>query len=189
MKLSQNKRGVLCALKKGYSIDAEGNVFYKDRKVKLRISSYGYYTFGIRFAETGLPITIRVHQMQAFVKYGEKFLLDNICVRHKNSIPTDNSYDNILIGTHQENMLDKPKKVRVRAATQASSVNRILSDEQMVGFRSDRLSGMSYGQLMKKYNISSKGTISFMVQKSSYFNPIPSSSTEEITPPVDLLIP
>lgn len=83
---------------------------------------------------------------------------EGIVVRHFNGNPLDNSEDNILIGTQSENMQDIPKEKRVLNAS-----NPIYNHEDIL---SDRYSGMTYKEIMLKYNIKSKGTISFIVNKS-----------------------
>ncbi len=98
-----------------------------------------------------------------------KIFKKGIQVRHFNGNELDNSHDNILIGTASMNSMDRPEEKRISMAINASYKNRILTDEQVKELIKDRSEGMSYGKLMTKYNISSKGTISYMIQKSSYF--------------------
>ncbi len=161
------------ASKKGYTVDGNGEVYFKGRKRSLIIDSKGYLNFGVSmFNENkGKRIISRVwvHKLQAYQKYGDDMFKEGIQVRHFNSNNKDNSDGNILIGTPSQNAMDKPEQVRKSMAINASYKNRILTNEQVKELIIDRNEGMSYGKLMKKYNISSKGTISFIIQKSIYF--------------------
>ena len=65
-------------------------------------------------------------------------------------------------GSHSDNMNDVPKEVRMKAA---SNANKKYSDELVEAIKHDKTSGMSYKDLMAKYNISSKGTISYIINK------------------------
>ena len=47
----------------------------------------------------------------------------------------------------------------------ASNANKKYSDELVEAIKHDKTSGMSYKDLMAKYNISSKGTISYIINK------------------------
>lgn len=78
-------------------------------------------------------------------------------VRHLNGNKLDNSFENIAIGTQQDNMLDKPKHKRIEWASHPKY------DYESI--KKDRLLGMTYRELMNKYNISSKGTISYIINK------------------------
>lgn len=81
-----------------------------------------------------------------------------IVVRHLDGVRTNNSWSNIAIGTHSDNMMDVPKKKRILKAS-----NPQYSHMDIIR---DRRKGMSYKDIMNKYNITSKGTISFIINKS-----------------------
>lgn len=104
-----------------------------------------------------------VHQLQAYQKYGDLLFNDGIVVRHLNGVPTDNSWDNICIGTHSDNMLDKPKYVRERVALKATRVNQdnIRPLKERYEIYNLLFKGYSYSSIMKLYNIA-KGTLSYM---------------------------
>lgn len=53
-------------------------------------------------------------------------------------------------------MFDIPKDKRIKKSALA---NRIYSNELIKQIRKDKDSGLSYKDLMKKYNINSKGTL------------------------------
>lgn len=106
---------------------------------------------------------VKVHRLQAFQKYGLSVFRRGIQVRHLNGNSLDNSISNIAIGTCRQNAMDKEQSTRVAVAIKASSKNRKLSDKVIKEIRSDRLNGDTYKELMVKYGITSKGTMSHII--------------------------
>ena len=109
--------------------------------------------------------------MQAYQKFGNLIFQDNIQVRHLNNNSQDNSWDNIEIGTAKENAMDKFEHVRKNAATIAS---RKMQDNcrsyiERCCIYDDLKNGISYNKIMRNHNVSSKGTLSFMKNKSIEF--------------------
>ena len=88
------------ASERGYFVTKDGLVFFngKQRKLNLKNKKYQYYCFNIRI--DGKPKRIEVHRLQAYQKFGDKIFEKGIVVRHLNGDSTDNSYDNIGIGTY-----------------------------------------------------------------------------------------
>ena len=148
---------------KGYQIDSLGNVFNK-KGIKTKLVTSGkYLSFNIR-TDTRNPTRSFVHKLQAFVKYGEKIFEDKIVVRHLNGNSLDNSWNNIAIGSQSENMLDIPKEKRIIYASNPKHNHvSIINDINM---------GLTYKDVMLKYNITSKGTISYIFNKSLKANNI-----------------
>ena len=145
------------AYNKGYRIDKFGNAWGPfGKKLKLSLYKKGYYSFSCRLS-TG-PSRIFIHQLQAYIKYGKKLFTLGFEARHLNSNSLDNNWDNIDIGSHSDNMMDKPKMQRVLDASHPKHNHKEIIK--------DKKAGMSYGEIMKKYKISSKGTISFIINKS-----------------------
>lgn len=158
MKKSKANKAILKAVEKGYTIDKKGNVYGIKNKNKLYLYNNrdGYYSFGIRMNKK--RITIQVHRFQAYMKFGKKALEEGIHVRHLNNISTDNSWDNIAIGSQSDNMMDIPKKQRRKNASHPK-----YNHKQIL---LDRKNGMKYTEIMKKYNIASKSTVSYIINKS-----------------------
>lgn len=151
----------------GYFVDKDGQAYSpRGNKVGTR-SKGGYLYIGIRVSKV-LVIKVMVHRLQAYQKYGNKIYDRNLEIRHLNNDHTDNSFQNIGIGTHKQNMLDLPKEDRVRYAKNASGFTKKqkrISDEVAIEIKKKNQKGVSYKQLMKEYGISSLGTISFIVNK------------------------
>lgn len=142
----------------GYRILNCGKIISKSGcEIKGGLDGEGY----IRVNSRGKFNYFMAHRLQAYQKYFDKIYEKGIEVRHFNSNRIDNSYDNILIGTHKENMMDKPEHIRMAAALYASSFVRKYAREDVVNFHDNN--GKSYKKTMAKFNISSKGTLHFIL--------------------------
>jgi len=147
------------AYKKGYRVTSSGTAInLKGEEIGSKCND-GYIYFGIRVY--GVSRKIAVHRLQAFQKYGKSLFDSGIVVRHKNSNPTDNSFDNILIGSHQDNMLDIPENIRYSRSLHATSFVRKYDKEEVKSFYAQ--SGNSYSKTMAHFGISSKGTLHFIL--------------------------
>ena len=161
--MSKLNTNLLFSYKKGYRVTKEGRVIGVKGKFlsSIPLNRAGYHFFSIRYNEERRIIL--THRLQAYQKFGDKIFEEGIMVRHLNGDPRDNSWDNIAIGTQSDNMMDIPKEISLRTGRNASSFVKIHNHEDII---KDRKKGMTYSELMKKYNISSKGTISFIINKS-----------------------
>ena len=150
-----NQRDLLDkVLSKGYKINLEGKVFNNNREILGTLGRYKYFTIRLN-GKTNTKV--KFHRLQAYVKYGEKLFEEGIEVRHFNGDNFDNSWDNILIGSHSDNMMDKPKDTRVRQASHP------IYDHNKV--QQDIKEGLSSKAIMEKYGIKSKGTLSYIKNK------------------------
>lgn len=80
--------------------DKEGNIYKNNQLVKEHQDYDGYRAIHIKAVE------VPCHQIIAYLKYGEKSIQKGMVTRHLNSIPMDNSWDNIGIGTPRDNSND-----------------------------------------------------------------------------------
>lgn len=159
-----NSKYEILAKERGYYVDRQGNAFSpRGNKVGTR-GEDPYMYFGIRISKTKI-LKVYTHRLQAYQKFGDAIYDGNIEVRHLNGNSFDNSYDNIAIGTPSENSMDKPAYKRQRASLIASSKLKVYPDEKVVEIQLMRESGMTYRELMKKYGISSKGTLNYILKK------------------------
>jgi len=149
------------AKQKGYSVDKNGDVYNKSKKLKGTFNAVGYHVFKIR-NQDGESVPVKTHRMQAYQKFGDEIYNDKIVVRHLNSINTDNTWDNIGIGTMGDNMMDQAEELRVK---KASNAHKKISDELVLEIKLYHNAGHSYKEIMEKYNISSKGTVSYIINK------------------------
>lgn len=149
------------AYERGYRVSDNGVITSPYGNVlKLSVGKNQYYpTFSIakvpnvknKYGVFGIP----AHKFAAYCFYGED-MFDAECVRHLNSNVLDISKNNLVLGTHSENNLDKLKEVRVSAAKKARAAqgkrpkNSKFSDDDVRYIRSSSLSDK---QLSEIYNV------------------------------------
>lgn len=145
---------------RGYFVCMEG-VPYNKHGVKVGfVSTSGYYSIKIRINKK--CTTIPVHRLQAFQKYGKNVFKENMVVRHLDSNPLNNSWNNIALGTQGDNMMDIPKQVRISRAIKASSCLKKYNNEDVIKFYKNT---KSYKKTMENFNIRSKGTLHYILNK------------------------
>ncbi len=152
------------AKKKGYYVHNNGNVFSSRKQISLRKAQERYH-FTIRYY--GQRTTIAVHKFVGYLKYGDEIFKDGIVVRHLDGNSLNNSWENIGIGTHSDNMMDIPKTIRIKKAINASKKIRKFSDAEVQEILKDRKSGMTFEKICEKYN-TSKSTLSYFFNKAYY---------------------
>lgn len=152
-------KALICAYNKGYRVK-NNVIFFKKRVIKGSISK-GYKIFTIRMI--GYNGCIPVHRLVAYQKYGDKIFEPGMQVRHLDSNKLNNKYKNITIGTAKENASDKSHEVVRRAVLIAASVWKKHDHKKILEARKN---GCSYKEIMKRFNITSKGTLSFIINKS-----------------------
>lgn len=155
------------ALIKGYTVTKEGILLNRNGiQVKGRIKDRkrDYYNFDIRIGprKENKKVHCMIHRLQAYQKFGDKIYEKGIVVRHLNGDRYDNSYDNIDIGTNKDNKNDIPKEL---VSINCDQISRKYSKETIESIRKDYENGMSYSNIMIKYNISSKGTVHYIIHK------------------------
>jgi hypothetical protein len=163
-KLSKSDITIIAMKEHGYTVNKDQVISPKGRTLKQQLSDSGYYR--IRAVFNNNKRLINVHRIIAYFKYGDE-IFKHDCVRHKNEISTDNSPDNLLLGSHHDNAMDRDKKTRIAHAKKAARHVRKLSDEEVKNLRKDRKEGMTYKQLMSKYNLA-KSTVSYIVNNITY---------------------
>ena len=165
---SKRYKGILLAVEKGYTCTKEGDVYSsRGNKLKLRIDPkrgiVGYYVFGVRTKNPRATQKIGVHQFQAYLKYGDE-ILNHECVRHLDSNSLNNHWDNIALGSHSDNAMDKPAEDRLKYALNATShMKKHCNVDEIKRFHAI---GRSYKKTMEKFGISSKGTLNYILNKS-----------------------
>jgi hypothetical protein len=130
-------------IKKGYTIDKEGTV----KNPKGEIIKGSVYNGYRKYSLTSF--TLRGYKFQAYIKYGDKSMEKGIVVRHKNNNSLDDSWDNILIGTQSDNMMDRPEEERVKH----SEKKQYITEELKNKFIKDNRNGLSHRKIGEKYNV------------------------------------
>lgn len=160
---NKNKLALITAFNKGYRTNGINVISHKGTMLTLIKSKENRLYFTVKFEKQSRSIS--VHRLMAFQKYGYDMFKEGIEVRHKNGNSLDNSEENILIGTHLENMRDVPEEIKRRKEIQiyATSFIKKYNHIQILNMHNE---GMSYSEIMNKTGIKSKGTISFIINKS-----------------------
>ena len=152
---------ILVAHAKGYVVTKEGKVIgVQGNELKLN-DNEGYYRFNFRDFN-GNNKSLGVHRMQAYQKFGNKMFEDKIMVRHLDGNSRNNSWDNIAIGTNSDNMMDISPEIRLAKAMHATSFTRKYDKESVKAYYNEN---KSYKQTMEHFNITSKGTLHFILNK------------------------
>jgi hypothetical protein len=165
--MSKTTDAIKRANERGYTADREGNI-YGPRGNRLKLRQQGnknrtYPHFGVNL--NGQTIGVAAHKFISFLKFGEAAIAEGVHTRHLNDDPQDNRWDNIAIGSHSDNMMDKPKEIRQRTAQNAGRA-RSLPDHLWVQIELDRSQGATYPQLRERYGIA-KSTLSFRLSKTA----------------------
>lgn len=163
--MSKNNEALLRAFELGYRISECGKILntpYNTLEQKA-LSNTGYPVFGIRL--NGGQFILAWHRLQAYQKYGEELFKEGILVRHKNHIKTDCSLHNILIGTQKENINDNPAEKRLEYSINATNSWRKYNATEVKDFYN---TCKSYKQTMENFQISSKGTLHFILNNAKY---------------------
>ena len=154
---------VIEAFNRGYVVSLEGQAYNKSGE---KVGWIQYYKSGtprdyITFKVNKKDVHVPVHRLQAFQKYGYKIFEDGIVVRHFDGKSLNNAWDNILIGTQQDNMMDVPEQIRISRAIHASSFKKKYNDKQIKEFHSI---SKSYKKTMEEFGITSKGTLNYILK-------------------------
>jgi len=149
------------AYNKGYRVTDKG-IVNGPQKEDVGYFRNGYLIVTIRVH--GKCKNLRAHRLQAYQKYGEKIYEPGTVVRHLDGDSKNNHVDNIGIGTHSDNMMDMPKEVRIAKAKHASSFVKKHDHAEVLEFY---YKTRSYKATMDRFNISSKGTLNFIIKQST----------------------
>ena len=159
------KEKLVRALAVGYVVK-DGRVFTPTGKeLSVTLDTNGYPRVFLWL--DGRNFNVQVHRLIALLKFGALALKAGIETRHLDDNSINNAWDNIAIGTHLQNSLDKPKEKRIKVAKYAASFVRKLTYKQANMLRADRDSGMLYKDLMSKYGVG-KSTVSDIVNNKIY---------------------
>lgn len=134
------------------------------RVLALRLDKAGYDRFGMKV--DGRTVNVMTHRLAAFQRFGESMVADGIEVRHLDGNAHNNREDNLLLGSHLENMRDRDPLARLDHAVRTARVRRRLTDDEALALRADRKAGMEYRRLATKYSVS-LGTAHYVVNSRS----------------------
>lgn len=154
--------------KKGYYVDYNGNIYNKNgRQLNGCIDKNKGYFYGFMIYNKK-KYHVYFHRFVAFMKFGNMLYCDRFEVRHLNGNKTDNSFHNIVLGSHSENMLDIPDDIRKKNGLNASLHSRKYTtkydDEEIKNIKCYYYSSKSYVKTMNKFNISNKSTLFYILK-------------------------
>lgn len=154
---SKQNKNLVYAYEKGYRVTENGDVIgLRGNILKPSKSPSGYLSVTMKTPENK-PTRLFIHKLQGYIKYRELIFNDGIVVSHQDFNKENNKVDNIIMGTRSESMLNSPNVKKLK------SLGKPKHDH--VAIIRDKENGMTYKKLMEKYNISSKGTLSFIINK------------------------
>ncbi|MCH8067792.1 MAG: HNH endonuclease [Candidatus Marinimicrobia bacterium] len=153
----ENKIEIIAA-RRGYVVSDHGVAYNPKGDVIGKYINNGYHDTHIRVNHNVKELMI--HRLQAYQKYGHKMFDKGVEVRHKDGNSLNNSWDNILIGTHSDNMLDIPKQIRIKRAAHATSFIRKFNKDKVKEFHGKN---RSYKNTMEEFGITSKGTLNYIL--------------------------
>lgn len=134
------------AYNKGYYITPDGTAMgLKGFPLRVKPNNWGRLEFTIRDGQRYR--SIKVHRLQAYQKFGQKLYEPDMVVRHQDNNYLNNSWDNILIGTQSQNMMDLSAEERIRKSKIAANKLKKLSDDEVRQLRKDSQQ-MTYPQLI-----------------------------------------
>jgi len=144
---------------RGYRVSKNGDMLRPDGSIiKGTINKDGYKQTGIRI--DGKTANIHFHRLQGFQKFGKQVFDKTLQIRHLNSNPLDNSWDNIGIGTPVDNAGDKDPEIARRAALHASSYIIKYNKDEVREYYKDN----GWAKTKNHFNISSSGTLHYILK-------------------------
>jgi hypothetical protein len=153
----------------GYTVSSSGELLKNGKKTRTKAKDCNGYLI-IRTRLSGKNIAAAIHRIQAYQKYGARLFEDTMEVRHLDNNKLNNSYENIAIGTHSENMLDIPISIRLKHSREGAAQRRRLSYEEAEDIRNKHKAGYTYKSLCLEYKVS-KSLISYIVNNKTYNDP------------------
>jgi len=152
------------AYEKGYRVVNGILIGPSGRSRKCRINRQGYLNFSLKTVpKSRKEDNVFVHRLAAYQKFGDKIFEEGIEVRHLDGNMLNNNLDNIELGTHSQNMLDVPVCKRETHSVKAAEYLRRFTDKEMEEIRNFYSRCYSYYDTMNKFNISSKGTLYYIL--------------------------
>lgn len=143
-----------------YSILENGKIFYYSKILKCwKKTGYadkkGYCSIGYKWKK------LFIHRI-IYRKY-LGLLDDSLTINHKDGDPYNNHIDNLELVTQKENNLHRFRVLGHKPVIGYSKINEEIAEK----IREDRLMGMKYSDLMKKYKLC-KSTVSYVVNKRTW---------------------
>ena len=106
------------AFQRGYYVTKDGKVFGPRKQISIKLhGKQRYPTISTNWG--GKVYGIPAHYLAAYCFYGDKVFDQSLVVRHLDANTLNLSKENLCLGTHSDNNLDKPSSARKDAAIKA----------------------------------------------------------------------
>lgn len=153
----------------GYIVSEDGSVITgPSGKIYAQTpSSSGHLVFS--FGPKKDRKKCQVHRFVAWFKFGEDIYEPNIVCRHLDGDPANNHPDNLALGSQSDNMMDRPVKERHAHAWNTS--RHAMKHNHVAIIKFYKING--FKKTMTEFGISSKGTLSFIINKTQTAKPVP----------------
>lgn len=136
-----------------YTIDNQGLLKNPQGKEVGSLNRQGYKKIQVTIC--GKARDVFLHRLQAFSKYGSKLYDKGIQVRHLNDIKTDNTWDNIALGTAKDNLYDRGRNKIMYCQKKATDASRKYSDDLILEAKEYLDLGNTLKDTSMKHNIPS----------------------------------
>jgi hypothetical protein len=159
------------AVQKGYGVRKNGQPFGPSGNIEgwlklRRRGSEDYYRVITVYDDAAKkPRQVYVHHLQAYQKYGTAVV--GKVARHKNGESQDNRYDNIVLGTVRQNMMDIPSWERLKKAKKAAGAKRRFTSAEVRELRRRWRGGAKVMHLAAEKGVS-KGLMSDLLRGRTY---------------------
>ena len=97
---------IIKAYEMGFKALEDGTIISHKGKTVGSERPDGRIHFGVRDYDSGVSRLVLAHRFIAYQLYGDKLFEKGIVVRHLNDDPSDNRFDNIVLGTKKQNVED-----------------------------------------------------------------------------------
>jgi len=155
------------AAEAGYTVNKEGTEIRNPQGIKVAtFESKGYRIFD--FGPKADRKHIYVHRFQAWFKFNTTMYGAGLQVRHLDGNSRNNHADNLALGTQSQNMLDRPAADRKAHGYQTS--RHIAKHDHAAVISYYKAHG--FKATLAAFNISSKGTLSFILNKTQTGVPV-----------------
>ena len=164
-------QAIVMAYAAGYTATEYGDIISPRGKVLTGgTTKQSYRTFTPAVYPNGKRCCVLQHRFVAYCKFGAE-IFNHACVRHLNDVPTDNRWENLELGSYQQNTQDMPPSKRkarsVGAGDRIVEQNRKLTDKAIKEIRRLRAeTSMPYKALAKAFGVTTMTAYRAVTHKS-----------------------
>ena len=151
--MTKTQRAIIMFFDRGRTIKNGVPFSKKGTRLSFSVGTNGYYRVGVQI--DGNALSVPIHRLVAYSKYGDKIFEKGIQVRHLDNNRMNNRPENISIGTRMDNIQDTPTHVRKKWFKKKYNDNFVYFEFIKTG---------SYKHVTKKMGISRNG-IKYIMHK------------------------